>query len=319
MKTRARLGNYLSFLNKYSAIIALLIIVVYGTLFVPHFMSVANFKAILFQYSIIGFLALGQLLVIITGGIDLSQGSLLAFTSIVAAVLMAQIGLVPAVIGAVLFCSLLGLFSGLLVSRTKIPAFIVTLGMLGIGRGLAKFVANAKPVPIADEFFRSMGRAEFIGIPVCAILWVIASVMLYQFLKRRRLGRYIYAVGSSEESARLAGINVKKVKLFVYTLSAFLTSIGALIWASRLGSGSPIGGAGYELESIAAVIVGGASLYGGTGSVVGTMAGVMIFGVINSILNLSGISPFWQGAIKGILILSAVALSQIQMRRSRKA
>lgn len=308
----------LQILNKYSAVTALVLIILYGILFVPNFLASTNITAIMFQYSIIGFLALGQLLVIITGGIDLSQGSFVALTSVVLATLMTSLGMLPAVAGAILCCSLLGLVSGIIVSRTNIPPFVATLGMLGIGRGLAKFIANAKPVPISDPVFRLIGRETLFGIPVCFILWIVTCLLLVYFLKFRRLGRYIYAVGSNEESSRLSGIDTKKIKLFVYMMSGMLTSLGAVIWASRLGSGSPIGGMNYEMESIAAVVVGGASLNGGVGSVLGTVAGVLLFGVINSILNLSGISPFWQGAIKGIIILLAVAISQLQRFKSKK-
>ena len=302
--------------NKYSILIVLSAIIVYALFFVPHFASKTNLMAIMFQYAIIAFLALGQFLVVLTGGIDLSQGSLLALTSIIAAVAMTHFGLVPALLLAIIGCTLLGIVSGSLVVFTKMPPFIVTLGMLGIGRGLAKFIANAKPVPIKDPFFRSLGRKVVLGLPLSVILLIIVCIVLIWFLKNKRLGRYIYAVGSNEESARLSGISTKKVKLFVYAMSAFLTSLGGLIWAARLGSGSPIGGANYEMESIAAVIVGGGILSGGKGSVTGTIAGVVLFGVINSILNLSGISPFWQGAIKGALILLAVAASQVQSKRN---
>lgn len=311
------LKKLLPIANKYSAVMALLLITVYGIIFVPNFLASTNITAIMFQYSIIGFLALGQLMVIITGGIDLSQGSFVALTSVVLATAMNVSGIIPSIFLAILFCSGLGLITGVIVAKTNIPPFVATLGMLGIGRGLAKFVANARPVPITDPFVRSIGRETIAGIPLSFILWIIAGILMIFFLRNRRLGRFIYAVGSSEESARLAGINVKRVKIFVYVMSALLTSLGAIIWAARLGSGSPIGGTDYELESIAAVVVGGASLAGGMGSVVGTMAGVLLFGVINSILNLSGISPFWQGAIKGAIILLAVVFSQLQRYKNK--
>lgn len=315
---QSTLKKILPIANKYSAVLALFIITLYGVLFVPNFLASTNLTAIMFQYSIIGFLALGQLLVIITGGIDLSQGSFVALTSVVLATAMNTAGLFPSMLIAIFACSGLGLLTGLIVAKTNIPPFVATLGMLGIGRGLAKFVANAKPVPITDPTIRSIGRETIFGVPVSFVLWIAAAVIMIYFLRNRRLGRYIYAVGSSEESSRLAGINIQKVKIFVYFMSALLTAFGAIIWAARLGSGSPIGGSNYEMESIAAVVVGGASLAGGAGSVVGTMAGVLLFGVINSILNLSGISPFWQGAIKGAIILLAVILSQIQQYKSKK-
>lgn len=308
-----------AWLGKNSALVALLVLLVAGALFVPNFAGRQNFSAILYQYAIIGFLALGQLLVILTSGIDLSQGSLVAFTSIVVAFLMKDYGIIVSVAGGLAATALLGLANGLLVSRTKIPPFVVTLGMLGIARGLALLISDAKPIPVTVQAFIDFGRANLLGIPVSAILLVIVSLATAYFLKNRRMGRYIYAIGGSEESARLSGINVRQIKLLVYTLSGLLTAIGGVIWTARLSAGSPIGANNYELESIAAVIVGGGSLFGGVGTVSGTLIGVTLFGVINSILNLLGISPYWQGTIKGALILLAVALGQIRRSSRRPA
>jgi ribose/xylose/arabinose/galactoside ABC-type transport system permease subunit len=299
-------------IGRNSALVALATLFICGALFVPNFMSKQNLTAILFQYAIIGFLALGQLLVILTAGIDLSQGSIVAFTSIVVAVLMRSNGIPVAVIGGLAAATLLGVISGLVVSRTRIPSFVVTLGMLGIARGLALVISQAKPVSIEIESFIDFGRSKIVGLPVSALLLIAACLLLGYFLKNRRLGRYIYAVGGGEESARLSGIDIKKVKLFVYAMSGFLTAVGGVIWTARLNSGSPIGANNYELESIAAVIVGGGSLFGGVGTVSGTLIGILLFGVINSVLNLVGISPYWQGTIKGVLILLAVALSQFR-------
>jgi ribose/xylose/arabinose/galactoside ABC-type transport system permease subunit len=317
-KGKASFGKAGNWFGRNTALIALLVAVVIGALFVPNFISRLNLTAILFQYSIIGLLALGQLLVIITAGIDLSQGSVVALTSIVVAVLMKSFGIFPAVAGGLLAGLLIGVTNGMLVSRTKIPAFVVTLGMLGIARGLALFISDAKPVAIENEAFNSFGTSLILGIPTSAFIWVAASGLLWYFLKYRRLGRYIFALGGSEESARLSGVDVGKVKLFVYGMCGLLTAMGGVIWTARLGSGSPIGGNGYEFESIAAVIVGGGSLFGGIGSVGGTLVGVLLFGTINSILNLMGISPYWQGTIKGVLILTAVALSQVRRVTGQK-
>jgi ribose transport system permease protein len=310
--------NFLAWVGQNSALAALIVLFLIGGFFVPNFISKQNFSAIMYQYAIIGFLALGQLLVILTAGIDLAQGSLVAFTSIVVAQSMSRFGIVPAVLAGVAATTILGLVSGLIVSRTKIPAFVVTLGMMGIARGLALVFADAKPIPIENDAFIAFGRMNLFGIPASAILLVLVSLGLAYFLRHLRLGRYIFSVGGSEESARLTGIDVKKVKLFVYAASAFLTSIGGVIWTARLNSGSPIGANNYEMESIAAVIVGGGNLFGGVGSVWGTLIGILLFGSINSILNLVGISPYWQGTIKGVLILLAVALSQIRRLRSMK-
>lgn len=311
-RRRGPLNQVFQWMGRYSAQVALVLIFIIGAVAVPNFLTAYNLSAIAFQYAIIGFLALGQLLVILTAGIDLSQGSLVAFTSIVVAKLMNSYGIPVAVLGGLLATTFLGLISGILVSRTAIPAFIVTLGMLGIARGLALLISDANPISIETSIFTDLGRAKLAGLPVSFLLWLVAAVLLYIFLTRRRLGRHIYAVGGSEESARLSGVNITTVKLSVYVLSAFLTAIGGIIWTARLRSGSPIGGMNYELESIAAVVVGGGSLFGGFGSVGGTMAGVLLFGIINSLLNLAGISPYWQGTIKGVLVLLAVALSQLR-------
>jgi ribose/xylose/arabinose/galactoside ABC-type transport system permease subunit len=319
VKSPAKQTSWLSWVGNNSTLVAFVLLFAIGWLFVPNFFSKQNFSAILFQYSIIGFLALGQLLVILTAGIDLSQGSMVAFTSIVVALTMAKFGIVPAVLAGLTATTVLGLVNGLLVSRTRIPAFVVTLGMMGIARGLALLLSDAKPVAVEIDAFIKFGRANVFGLPVSTILLFALSFGLAYFLKNRKLGRYIYAVGGSEESARLSGIDVRRIKLFVYAASAFLTAIGGVIWTARLSSGSPIGASGYEMESIAAVIVGGGSLFGGVGTVFGTVIGFLLFGTINSILNLVGISPYWQGTIKGILILMAVALSQVRRLRETKS
>jgi ribose/xylose/arabinose/galactoside ABC-type transport system permease subunit len=299
-------------LSPYSAWIVLAVLLAYGAVGVRNFLSQMNLSAILYQYSIIGLLALGQLLVILTAGVDLSQGSLVALTSITTALVMAKYNVWLGITCGVALATAMGTVSGLLVSRTTMPPFLVTLGVMGIARGMAMQIANARPVPIYNDRFIAFGSGSLLWIPISTYIWVAVALLSIWFLNRRPLGRYIYAVGSSEENCRLSGIKVPSVKLVVYVLSALLTSIGGVIWTSRLGSGSPVGGVNYELESIAAVVVGGGSLFGGVGRVDGVMAGVLIFGLINSILNLSGISPFWQGMIKGAIVLLAVALSQLR-------
>jgi inositol transport system permease protein len=313
------LKQALTWMGRNSALAALIIAFLLGSVFLPTFLTRLNLSAILYQYAIIGFLALGQLLVILTAGIDLSQGAQVALTSIVTAYLMNAYGIPAAVIGGLAAGTAIGVTNGLLVSRTKMPPFVVTLGMMGVARGLAQVISDAKPIGIPMGPFVDFGRSNLGGMPVSALLWLGAGLLLTYFLKHRRLGRYIYAVGGGEESARLSGVDIRNVKLFVYAMCGLLTAVGGIIWTARLSSGSPIGGVGYEMESIAAVIIGGGSLFGGLGTVLGTMVGVLLLGVINSILNLFGISPYWQGTIKGVLILLAVALSQLgRFKRSNK-
>jgi ribose/xylose/arabinose/galactoside ABC-type transport system permease subunit len=319
MKIAQLSSKIIPWIGNNSALFATITLFIFGGIYVNNFLTMQNFSGIFYQYAIIGFLALGQLLVILTAGIDLSQGSVVAFTSIVVALLMQKFGITIGVGGGLLAATFLGLINGIIVSTTNIPPFVVTLGMLGIARGLALVLSNAKPISIEIESFIDFGRSNIFGIPVSAILLVVAALLLAFFLRYRKTGRYIYAIGSSEESSRLSGIDVRKVKLLVYSASAFLTGIGAVIWTARLNSGSPIGANGYEMESIAAVIVGGGNLFGGVGTVFGTMLGILLFGMINSVLNLVGISPYWQGTIKGVLILMAVALSQIQRLRKNES
>ena len=302
------------FINQHSAFFTLIIIFTLSSIIFPKFLTTLNLNAIIKQYSIIGFLALGQLLVILTGGIDLSQGSMVAFTSIVLAFLLQNFPLPFSIIGAIIATLVLGLINGFLVSRTKIPPFIVTLGMLGIARGLALLISNEKPISITSDPLILFGKETIFGIPIIFVVWIVFCSILSFLINRRRIGRYIYATGGNEESARLHGININKVKLLVYSLGSILTAIGGIVWAARLRSGSPLGGFNYELESIAAVLIGGGSFFGGVGSVTGTMSGVLIFGVINSSLNMAGISPYWQGTLKGIIILIAVAVSQLRLR-----
>ena len=312
MRNNLSIRQVLRWVSQHSALMILILLFTYGALGLPNFLTELNLSAIFYQYSVIGLLALGQLLVILTGGIDLSQGAVVALTSITTATVMRSHGLLPGILGGIALATCMGVCSGLLVARTNMPPFLVTLGMLGVSRGLAMQIANAKPVPINITSFNAFGQSSIFGIPTSTFIWAAACISIYYFLSRRRLGRYIYAVGSHAENSRLSGINIGVVKLMVYTLSAFFTSIGGVIWTSRLGSGSPVGGVNYELESIAAVVVGGGSLFGGEGSIFGMVTGVLIFGVINSVLNLLWISPFWQGMIKGMLVLLVVALSQLR-------
>lgn len=308
-----------SWTGRNTALLALILVFVGGAVFYPTFLTRLNLSAILYQYAIIGFLALGQLVVILTAGIDLSQGSLVALSSITITFTMLRFGVPVAIAAGVVVGVLIGIVNGLLVARTKIPPFVVTLAMMGIARGMALLISDSKPIAVDVDAFTNFGRANLWGVPVSALLWFGSAGLLGYILKNRRLGRHIYAVGGSEESARLSGVDVHLVKIVVYSLSGLLTAVGGVIWTARLGSGSPIGGNGYEMESIAAVIVGGGSLFGGIGSVSGTVVGVLLFGVINSLLNLAGISPYWQGTIKGALILAAVALSQVRRINSRSA
>lgn len=296
-------------------LIVLLLLVAGASIFQRGFFSFLNFNAISYQYSVIGLLALGQLSVILTRGIDLSQGSLVAVSSMVAALTAPHLGLLGCIAAALCASVLLGVLSGIVVAFTRVPAFVMTLGMLGIGRGIVLTLTNSTPVPLRDPSFRAIAWGKLGILPVPFILFILAGIILALFLIRWPLGRHFYAVGGHEENARLSGVSVARVKVLAYAISGLLCGIGGLIVTSRLGTGHPLTGMNYELESIAAALVGGASLFGGAGRVSSVAAGALILGVANSVINLSGVSPYLQGSLKGSIILVAVALSQIKFKR----
>jgi ribose/xylose/arabinose/galactoside ABC-type transport system permease subunit len=306
-------------LARNAQVIVLILLILAAGFLERGFFNRLNFYAIGYQYSVIGLLALGQLAVILTRGIDLSQGSLIAVSSMVAALTAPYLGL-PGCIAAALIASMsLGLVNGAVVAWTRVPAFVATLGMMGLGRGIALTLTNSNPVPLPGAGFHTIAWSKIGMLPVPFILFILSGVVLALFLSRWPLGRHFYAVGGHEENARLSGISVARVKLVAYAVSGLLSGIGGLIVTSRMGTGHPLSGMNYELESIAAVIVGGASLFGGTGRVPSVIAGALILGVANSIINLSGVSPHLQGTLKGTIVLIAVALSQIDLRAMRSS
>jgi len=298
-------------------IVVLVLLAALGGLFEPGFFSRLNLSAIGYQYSVIGLIALGQFAVILTRGIDLSQGSLIAISSMVSALTVPSLGLPGSIAATLAASTALGLVNGAVVAWTAVPAFVATLGMMGIARGIALTLTNGNPVPMTDAGFHHIAWGRVYDLPVPFLLFVVAGIVIALFLSRWPLGRHLYAVGGHEENARLSGISVSRVKLSAYALSGLLSGIAGLIVTSRMSTGHPLSGMNYELESIAAVIVGGASLFGGTGRVSAVIAGVLILGVANSVINLSGLSPYLQGALKGSIILVAVALSQIGLRSGR--
>lgn len=316
--TRAPLQTLGALLSDNTAYAALAILVIVGCL-VPNFASAGNVSSILYQYSVIGLLAFGQLVVVLTSGIDLSQGSLVALGSVVLGLLVPVLGAGMAVIASIVIIAACGLVSGLLVAFTRLPPFIVTLGMLGIAAGLALTLANAKPVVISDPFIADMGSIVIAGIfPLGAVLWAVVGIVLALFLSRHKVGRYFYAIGGTAEGSRISGVPVRFTKILAYGISGLCAGIAAVLYAGNLGIGNPTGGSGYELEAIAAVVIGGASLAGGRGRVGATAAGVLVLACIGSILDLTGVPQFWQGSVKGAVLLLAVVLGQIRLvRRAR--
>jgi ribose transport system permease protein len=283
----------------------------------PHFLTVSNLLNVAEQAAIIAIVATGMTFVIITGGIDLSVGSVLAFAGVVmASTLHAEVPLPVALavaLGTGLFC---GLVNGALITVGRLPPFIATLGMMSVARGTALMFTEGRPVSGFSGGFRSLATGELLGIPVSVVIMVGVYVVAHFVLTRTKLGRYTYAIGGNEEAALLSGVNVKLYKAAVYGISGMLSGLAAVLLTARLNSAQPIAGMMYELDAIAATVIGGTSLLGGEGTVVGTLIGALIMAVLRNGLNLLGVSSFIQQVVIGSVIIAAVLVDMWLKRRS---
>jgi ribose transport system permease protein len=320
---RAKLA---SFVQRQGALVALVVVCIfaswrYGT-FLDNgsFLTGQNLLNVVAQNSMVGLIALGMTFVILTGGIDLSVGSLLAVGGVIAATLAGN-NVIVVLLVAVGATTLLGLINGLVIAKVRIQPFIVTLAMMIAARGLALRVAHEKPVEIRNMTggFRWLWQGMIGPLPVPIILLVLAYVIGWLVLNHTRFGRHVYALGDNEEAARLMGLNVGRVTLGVYALSGALAGLAGVILASRLGSGQPVAGVGFELDAIAAVVVGGTLLTGGQGGVGSTLVGVLLLGVLFNILNNEGdwIGSYWQGVLRGIFLLAVVIIQNRLSARKR--
>ena len=300
-------------------LVVLLVAVGALTLASDTFLTGGNLANLARQVAIFGIIAVGQLLVILTAGIDLSVGSVLGLAGAVTAqLLVAGWPVVVAIAVGVAIGTALGLANGLLVTRAKLPPFIATLGMLGIARGVVLVITDAKTVQGLPESFQQIANGTVLGVP--NLLWLAAAVVLVVWfvLTRTVFGRYIYAVGSNPESARLAGVPVTAVTIAVYAISGLLAGLGGVLLTSRLGAGIPTAGTGFELNAIAACVIGGASLFGAKGGALGAATGALIMGVLNNGGNLLAINAFYLQIAIGVLILVAVGFDQWNSRVGAK-
>ncbi|GKV65954.1 MULTISPECIES: ribose ABC transporter permease [unclassified Sporosarcina] len=300
-------------LQKLGPVIGLLLIIVIISIMSPSFLTLNNLFNVLRQVSINALIAFGMTFVILTGGIDLSVGSILALTGAVTAGMMSG-GMDPllAMLLGVLLGVVLGAINGLIIAKGKVAPFIATLATMTIFRGLTLVYTEGRPISgLGDSaIFTMLGKGYFFGIPVPVITMSITFAVLYFILKKTTFGRRVYAVGGNEEASRLSGINVDRIKIYVYSLAGGLTAIASMILTSRLNSAQPTAGNMFELDAIAAVVLGGTSLTGGRGWIVGTLVGALIIGVLNNGLNLIGVSSFFQQVVKGAVILIAVLLDR---------
>jgi ribose/xylose/arabinose/galactoside ABC-type transport system permease subunit len=278
----------------------------------PNFLTLGNLINLVRQISINGILAVGVTYVLLTGGVDLSLGSMVALTGVIAAMFAHpdQYGWVLPVIIGIVAGACGGAINGLLVTRGRMAPFVVTLGMMTSARGLALLLSGGRPVSNLDPAFTRIGSGDFAGIP--APTWILLAVAAgsHVFLRNMRLGRHVYAVGGNEHAARASGVAVGWVKMVCYTICGAMAGLAGVVLASRITTGQPNAGIGYELDAIAAVVIGGTSLNGGTGSVSGTILGALLIGVINNGLDLLNVSSYYQQIIKGLIIVGAVWLDR---------
>ncbi len=284
----------------------------------PSFLTIGNFVNVALQIAIYGILAVGMTLVIITGGIDLSVGSVVALSGVAAAAVMEKVSgqaglsiLLAAVLGIGLGL-VSGGFSGLMITRLRVPPFIVTLALMTIGRGLAFILTGGFSIANLPLRFGFLGRGHLGPIPIPVVTMAVIFATGYLLLSKSQYGRYIYAIGGNEEASRLSGIETKRVVQGVYLINGGLAGLAGITLASRLGAGVPNSGLQYELDVIAAVVVGGTSLMGGSGSVMGTLWGTMFIGILNNGLNLANVDPYTQKVALGVVILLAVLLDRMK-------
>lgn len=299
-------------------LIGLIVLCAFLSFATDSFFSIRNFLNIADQVTVLGIMAVGMTFVILIGGIDLSVGSVLALAMMVLGYLNVQAGMpMPvAISGALIAAALCGAVSGVMITQFRVPAFIATLAMMSIARGLANMVTNGSQIIGFPPWFNMAAIIRYGGyLTMTVAVMLVVLVLAVLFLRYRKEGRILYAIGGNPEVARLAGINVGRATVLVYVASAFLSGLAGILLAARLDSVQPSTGVAYELDAIAAVVIGGTSLSGGTGGVVGTIIGVLIIGVLRNGLNLLSVSPFLQAVIIGAVIVLAVAAETFKHRR----
>lgn len=297
------------FLIQNSILLILIFLCVILTIIRPSFMTFDNLINVLRQASVTVILAIGMTLIIITGGIDLAPGSVVAFAG-VAACMFAKPGqpLILSIFVGLIVGGMCGLFSGILVAYTKIPPFIATLGVQQAARGAALILSGGTPVTDLSDSFRIIGKESIGIVPIPVCIFVILAIITHTLLGHTKLGKHIYAIGGNEQAATVCGIHIKKVKLIVYAFSGVLAGLASVILSSRVASANPSVGQGYEFDAITAAVIGGASLSGGIGTIGRTIVGALFIGVLNTGLTMMGVSPYYQQIIKGLLIVAAVIL-----------
>ncbi len=292
----------------------LLLMLVFFSIVNKNFLSVNNLLNIAKQVSIFGIASIGMTYVILLGGIDLATGSVISFVNIICAYFMVNLGMNPAlaIFLSLISSALIGLFNGIIIAEIKIPAIIVTFASQTIFGGLAYIICNGRPISRFDQSFLKIGQGYLGPIPIPIIIMIVCFIVGAFILNKTYFGRYFYALGGNEEAAELSGINIKRVKYLVYSLSGLFAGIAGIVMLSRANTGQPNAGLGYEFDVITCVVLGGVSINGGSGKISNVVAGVLIIGVLSNGMILMDISSYMQMVIKGIILLMAVGSDCIQ-------
>lgn len=310
---------YKYFKENIGIIIGCLLLGILLTISSENFMKVSNWTNVLRQISTNFYLSVGIMLAIILGGIDLSVGAVLAVSGVISASLITNNGFSVG-IAIVLGClvgTAIGLLNGIIIAFTDMPPFVVTIATMNIARGIAYLYAGGNPIRVQNRAFESIGLGYLGPIPLPVIYMLLILVFMYFLMNKSKMGSYIYAVGGNRQAATFSGINVKKVNIFVYTLSGLTASWAGVVLASRMASGQPATGVGYEADAVAASVLGGTSMTGGAGKIGGMVLGALLIGMLNNGLNLLGVNSFWQYVVKGVVILVAVYIDIFRKRKER--
>lgn len=309
--------NTMKYMSELTTVIALIILMAVITIINSNFLTANNLLNLLLQVTSNALIAFGMTFVILTGGIDLSVGSILALSSALTAGLLGSgMPVTLAILISLIMGCILGMMNGLLISYGKLAPFIVTLATMTIFRGATLVYTNGNPITkgLSDTFlFQFLGQGYIVGIPFPVIIMFIVFIVLYVLLHKTSFGKSVYAIGGNEKAAYISGVKLNKVKIIIYSISGIMASISGLIITSRLSSAQPTAGASYEMDAIAAVVLGGTSLSGGKGRILGTLIGALIIGVLNNGLNIIGVSAFWQQVVKGVVILIAVLIDRFKV------
>jgi inositol transport system permease protein len=312
--------------NKYGIFLIFAVMIVVASFLSPAFLSPINLINVVRQMSIVGLIALGVTGIIVSAGIDLSSGSVVGLTAVVAASLAQSpdavafypglhLPLIVPVLAACLVGALVGLINGSLVAKARIPPFIATLGTFTAIRGAANLYTSGRPISDLTDDYDFIGQGDVFGFPVPILILLVMAAVTHVLYAHTKFGKYIYAIGGNEQAARVSGIDAARYKLLIYVYASFLAGLAGLVVSARIGSGQPGLGVGYELDAIAAAVIGGTSLSaGGIGTVAGTIVGALIIGVLNNTLDLMNVSAFWQQIVKGCIIVGAVILDQLKNR-----